>query len=84
MCILCHVSEKELQKENKANLQYNRGVEAGHLRSLISTEDLKCPSGHAKDFCSVSSVKVKISAVVESKYLTLGPSLNVDVSFQTC
>jgi hypothetical protein len=40
--------------QNKSNLEYNAGVQAGEKRSLNfnSTDDLKCPSGHTKDFCS--------------------------------
>jgi hypothetical protein len=51
--ILCHPTGNALAKINKSNEQYNKGVEAGRTMSMIfnSTDDLKCPSNHSKDFC---------------------------------
>jgi hypothetical protein len=39
---------------NRANIEFNKGVEAGHLRTLTfnSTNQLNCPSGNTKEFCS--------------------------------
>jgi hypothetical protein len=49
-----HPSGHELEKANRANIEFNRGVEAGHLRTLTfnSTSQLNCPSGNTKEFCS--------------------------------
>jgi hypothetical protein len=49
-----HPSGHELEKANRANIEFNRGVEAGHLRTLTfnSTNQLNCPSGNTKEFCS--------------------------------
>jgi hypothetical protein len=45
---------RELEKANRANIEFNKGVEAGHLRTLTfnSTNQLNCPSGNSKEFCS--------------------------------
>jgi hypothetical protein len=42
-----HPSGHELEKANRANIEFNRGVEAG--RTSNSTI---CPSGNSKEFCS--------------------------------
>ncbi len=49
-----HPSGHELEKANRANIEFNKGVEAGHLRTVTfySTNELKCPSGNSKEFCS--------------------------------
>jgi hypothetical protein len=49
-----HPSGHELEKANKDNIQFNRGVEAGHMRTLTfnSTNQLNCPGGNTKEFCS--------------------------------
>ena len=52
-----HPSGHESEKVNKANIEFNIGVEAGHLRTLTftaknSTNQLNCPSGNTKEFCS--------------------------------
>ena len=49
-----HPSGHELEKANRANIEFNKGVEAGHLRTLTfnSTNQLKCPSDNTKEFCS--------------------------------
>jgi hypothetical protein len=49
-----HPSGHELEKANRANIEFNKGVEAGHLRTLTfnSTNQLDCPSGNSKEFCS--------------------------------
>ncbi|MGB8934014.1 MAG: hypothetical protein WCC17_02770 [Candidatus Nitrosopolaris sp.] len=49
-----HPSGHELEKANKANIEFNKGVETGHLRTLTfnSTNQLNCPSGNTKEFCS--------------------------------
>jgi hypothetical protein len=49
-----HPSGHELEKANKANIEFNKGVEAGHLRTLTfnSTNQLNCPNGNTKEFCS--------------------------------
>jgi hypothetical protein len=54
-----HPSGHELEKANRANIEFNKGVEAGHLRTLtftaknstIAKNQLNCPSGE-KEFCS--------------------------------
>ena len=52
--IFHHPSGHELEKVNRANIEFNKGVEAGHLRTLTfnSTSQLNCPSGNSKEFCS--------------------------------
>jgi hypothetical protein len=52
-----HPSGHELEKANRANIEFNKGVEAGHLRTLSFTaknsiNQLNCPSGNSKEFCS--------------------------------
>jgi len=49
-----HPSGHELEKANGANIEFNKDVEAGHLRTLSfnSTNQLNCPSGNTKEFCS--------------------------------
>lgn len=52
-----HLSGHELEKANRANIEFNKGVEAGHLRTLTftaknSTNQLNCPSANSKQFCS--------------------------------
>jgi hypothetical protein len=49
-----HPTGHELEKANRANIEFNKGVEAGHLRTLTfnSTHQLDCPSGNSKEFCS--------------------------------
>ena len=49
-----HPSGHELERANRANIEFNKGVEAGHLRTLTfnSTSQLNCPSGNSKEFCS--------------------------------
>jgi hypothetical protein len=49
-----HPSGHELEKTNRANIEFNKGVEAGHLRTLTfnSVDQLNCPSGNTKEFCS--------------------------------
>ena len=53
----CHPSGHELEKANRANIEFKRGVEAGtgHLRTLtfnstIVKNQLNCPSGNSKEF----------------------------------
>jgi hypothetical protein len=41
-----HPSGHELEKANRANIEFNRGVEAGHLKKST------CPSGNTKEFCA--------------------------------
>lgn len=52
--ILTHPNTHEEQRINSENTQYDAGVQAGHAKSLNlnSTDELKCPSGHNKSFCS--------------------------------
>lgn len=52
--LLTHPNAHIIAKENKANMKYNKGVEAGRAMSLVfnSTENLKCPRGQTKDFCA--------------------------------
>jgi hypothetical protein len=52
--IFKHPSGHELEKANRVNIEFNKGVEAGHAMSLAfnSTNQLNCPSGNAKEFCS--------------------------------
>jgi hypothetical protein len=49
-----HPSGHELEKTNRANIEFNKGVEAGHMRTSTfnSTNQLNCPSGNTKEFCS--------------------------------
>ena len=49
-----HPSGQELEKANRANIEFNEGVEAGHLRNLTFnfTNQLNCPSGNSNEFCS--------------------------------
>jgi hypothetical protein len=47
-----HLSCHELEKANRANIEFNKGVEAGHLRTLTFNSQLNCPSGNTKEFCS--------------------------------
>jgi hypothetical protein len=49
-----HPSGHELEKANRANIEFNKGVEAGQLRTLTfnSTNQLNCPSANTKEFCS--------------------------------
>ena len=50
-----HPSGHELEKANRANIEFNKGVDAGHLRTFTtknSTNQLNCPSGNTKEFCS--------------------------------
>jgi hypothetical protein len=49
-----HPSGHELEKANRANIEFNKGVEAGHLKTLTfnSTSQLNCPSGNSIEFCS--------------------------------
>ncbi|MFY9873943.1 MAG: hypothetical protein WAK17_29920 [Candidatus Nitrosopolaris sp.] len=51
--VLSHPSAHYVQKINKANVEHNKGVEAGRVRSLNfnSTSGLICPAGHSKSFC---------------------------------
>jgi hypothetical protein len=48
-----HPIGHELEKANRANIEFNKRVEAGHLRTLTFTakNQLNCPSGE-KEFCS--------------------------------
>jgi hypothetical protein len=41
-----HPSGHELEKADRANIEFNRGVEAGHLKKST------CPSGNSKEFCA--------------------------------
>jgi hypothetical protein len=52
--ILCHPTGKALVAANNANIEFNKGGEAGHMRTLTfnSTNQLNCPSGNSKEFCS--------------------------------
>jgi hypothetical protein len=49
-----HSSGHELEKANRANIEFNKGVEAGNAMSLAfnSTNQLNCPSDNTKEFCS--------------------------------
>jgi hypothetical protein len=49
-----HPSGHELEKANRDNIEFNKGVAAGHLRTLAfnSANQLNCPSGNTKEFCS--------------------------------
>jgi hypothetical protein len=52
--MLKHHSGKALQKVNQQNMEFYKGVDTGRAMSLAfnSTQDLKCPSGKTKEFCS--------------------------------
>lgn len=51
--IFHHPSGHELEKVNRANIEFNKGVEAGHLRTLtfnstITKNQLNCPGGNTR------------------------------------
>jgi xylose isomerase len=58
--VASQIKGDDLEKANKLNIEFNRGIEAGHAMSLTfnstnqfnSINQLNCPSGNSKEFCS--------------------------------